>query len=168
MKKYILILLAVFTALLADAQQIDKDLLYGRWSLYSIQMGNVFMCSDSFDRTMTSMLEAYLAENPEGVVTQEDSIEIKQKLPIILSELEKSYVEFNRSGKAKAHFSMEDEEDEDIQRSFTWLNDREITIAKDGDAYTQLKILSLTANKLVVTKVEKVSAVENVVVFTKN
>lgn len=172
MKKYILIVAVVLTAIATQAQKINRDYLPGRWSLYSVNFDGVYMCSDSIAETKKSFIEVNKTKPADEKLSDEEIGQLDQVLPALLKEMEQSYVQFNKDGTAKAYFSMDkDEEDDakdDTERSYKWVADDEIMLLRNGKDYTKLKVISLSRTHLVVTKLDGEGSGEpNKVVFRK-
>lgn len=171
MKKYILIA-AVLTAIAAQAQSINKEYLPGRWSLYSVNFDGVYMCSDSIEETKKSIIEENKTKKGDDKLSNQEIEQLDQIVPALLSEMEKSYIQFNKDGTAKAYFSMDKDEDadakDDTERAYKWVSDAEIMLLRNGKDYTKLKVISLNRTHLVVTKLDGEGAGEpNMVVFRK-
>lgn len=125
------------------------------------------MCLDSIEEGKAAMYKLYLQENPGGVLTATDSAKLGEMLPSILRQLSQSYLIFEKGGKAKAYFSMEERDDDepDINRNYIWKSATEIDLLKDGRVYTSLKILFLNADKLVLIK--NGEGMDNIIIFKK-
>ncbi|MBS1612896.1 MAG: hypothetical protein JST49_08760 [Bacteroidetes bacterium] len=167
MKHLGLFIITLLLTFAAQAQQINKDLLYGKWNLYSAKKQGVILCIDSLEESKSAFFKLYLEENPGEVITAEDSAEINVMLPQLLAQLTQTYLQFEKGGKAKAFFSLEedDEERNDIDRNYVWKSANEIDLLKDGKVYTSIKVLSLTADKLTIMKMDE--GVANTVVLKK-
>lgn len=172
MKKYILIVAVVLSAIAAQAQAINKEYLPGRWSLYSVNFDGVYMCSDSIEETKKSFIEVNKTKKGDEKMSDAEMAQLDLVLPNMLIEMEESYVQFNKDGTAKAYFSMEKgeeaDEKDDTERSYKWLSDNEIMLLRNGKDYTKLKVISLSRTHLVVTKLDGEGSGEpNKVVFRK-
>ena len=104
LKRYSVLAMFSFTFLLGRGQEIDHELIYGKWSLYSMRIedikGNSSMSvnKDSLYQTVNAMIRASRASNPKAVVSAEDSMAQLDEVKEIYALLFQTYLQFDTDG----------------------------------------------------------------------
>src|ERR1700722_9364675 len=107
MKKYILPAIMCFAFLAGQAQQINKELIYGKWALYSMRMEDlsnknsmtIDLDKDSMLQAAKEMIHARRESSPKNKVSPEDSLNLINQLKDMYSKLFLTYIEFDKDGK---------------------------------------------------------------------
>ena len=104
LKRYAVLAMISFTFLIGHSQEIDRELIYGKWSLYSMRIedikGNSSMSvnKDSMYQTVNAMIHASRASNPKAIVSAEDSMAQLDEVKEIYALLFQTYLQFDTNG----------------------------------------------------------------------
>lgn len=168
MKKYTTIIALLLSVAALKAQYIDKDNLPGRWSVYSMRIDAIYLCRDSMEQTKESFFKLMKKGMKDKKISKEEMAQFEEEMERLLAGLDQSYLQFNKDGTGKAYFALDEEDNEDWERTYKWASDKDLVLMRNGEPYSTLRVISLTKTQLVVTKVEgEGSEVPNQVVFRK-
>jgi hypothetical protein len=158
MRKYVAVLSLSLFFLAGRAQNIDKELIYGKWKLYSMDAEDITGRSgisfdkDSLKQTVAEMIHARKSSDPNAKVTQKDSIDLIDQLIEIYGMLFQTYVEFDRDGHTTMLMGFEKDSEGNPSKetgTYTWTGKN--TIAENLRAPDNMTfvIYTLTSNTLI-------------------
>jgi hypothetical protein len=153
MKKIILLLTVCMAYLCADAQTIDKKLIYGKWMLYAMNGDGISLTRDSLEQGIANMISHQKAKHPDKVLTADDSLKMSANLKDKFKDLFKTYSIYDEKGNCSMFSGIsrgENGKSTEQTGTYVWSGDDKIiqTISDyNPEAYI---IVSLTAHKLVI------------------
>ena len=160
MKRYNLFVLIIFAFLMGHGQDIDKELIYGKWSLYSMRIedikGNSSMSvnKDSLYQTVSAMIRASRASNPKAIVSAEDSMAQLDEVKEIYALLFQTYLQFDADGHTTMLIGYEkDAEGKASKESGTYKWTGKNTIAETlGDPDNMTFVINTLTTDLLILK----------------
>lgn len=158
MKKYIACLAISLIFLTSHAQEINKELIYGKWMLYSMGAedisgrNGITLDKDSLYQTVTEMIHAKRAANPGATVSANDSLDLLDQLKEMYGMIFQTYLEFDTGGHTTMLIGFEKDGEGNVSKesgTYKWTGKN--TIAenlREPDNMTFV-INNLTKNNLV-------------------
>jgi hypothetical protein len=155
MKNYITCLAISLFFHISHAQEINKDMIYGKWLLYSMEAedisgkSGITMDKDSLYQTVSGMIRAQMAANRYSVI---DSTGLLDQMKEIYSMVFQTYLEFDTAGHTTMLMGFEKDGDGNVSKetgTYKWTGIN--TIAenlRDPDNMTFV-IYNLTNHNLV-------------------
>lgn len=133
----------------AFAQKLNKELVYGHWTVYYASNPSFAMHTDSTAEYVGRMVKTAIAQAPSHLLSTEDSIKLVKQNELLSKWVDSSFIELDKSGKFKGEIYFTDEGDRPHRENgnFTWSGDR---LLLNGKEQTVFSVKSLTAKDLVV------------------
>ena len=158
LKRYSVLAMFSFTFLLGRGQEIDHELIYGKWSLYSMRIedikGNSSMSvnKDSLYQTVNAMIRASRASNPKAVVSAEDSMAQLDEVKEIYALLFQTYLQFDTDGHTTMVIGFEKDADGKASKesgTYKWTGKNTIAETLGDPDNMTFVINTLTPNLLI-------------------
>lgn len=146
MKKYTFLFFFIVTAYLTNAQQIDKQQLYGKWRMRGCVFEDYTIDLDSIDKTINAMLKIRLSYN-DAPLTANDTLAMKQTLNEMAATLEKAFVIIRTDNTVVTEDVFETEEISRDTFPLVWIDDSHIQMGKSRSDIAA--ILELNAYTLI-------------------
>ncbi len=159
-KRYALFALMIFTFLMVHGQDIDREMILGKWSLYSMRIedikGNSSMSvnKDSMYQTVNAMIHASRASDPKAVVNAEDSLAQLNEVKEIYALLFQTYLQFDADGHTTMLIGFEKDADGNASKesgTYKWTGKN--TIAETlGDPDNMTFVINTLTTDLLILK----------------
>ena len=158
LKRYAVLAAFSFTFLIGHGQEIDKELIYGKWSLYSMRVedikGNSSMSvnKDSLYQTVNAMIRASRASNPKAVVNAQDSLDQLAEVKEIYALLFQTYLQFDTDGHTTMLIGFEKDGDGKASKesgTYKWTGKNTIAETLGDPDNMTFVINTLTTNNLI-------------------
>ena len=148
MKKYIILLAIPFMLQKAFAQKLNKDLVFGHWTVYYVSNSQFTMHTDSTEQCISKIVKVATALAPEHRLSTEDSIKTVKEYQLLSKWIDSSFIELNKNDKFKGEFYFTDnpERPQADGGSFILQGNR---LLLNGKEQTVFSVKSLTAKNLV-------------------
>jgi len=152
MKKILLLLTACMAYVCADAQTIDKTLLYGKWMLNSISNEGNTVQKDSLEQNIVTMFSTKRAKYPDRQISTADSLMAVTNLKKRYNDLFKSYAKYDEKGNCAMYSGIKRDENGNTAEeagTYALTPDNKIIQTLSQTSTETFVIVSLTATKLV-------------------
>ena len=146
----------------ADAQTIDKKLLYGKWMLYSMSGDGQSLSRDSMEHGIAELINRGRIKTPD--MTVEDSLAGMARLKRKFRDLFKTYTIYNEDGTCTMFSGVERDENGKLFEktgTYVWSGDNKILMTLGESSPEALVIISLSADKLVARSDDKADQKKN-------
>ncbi len=166
MKKTLLLATLCLPMIYMYAQEINKDLLYGKWQQYSATSKGKTIYRDSLDRFIEATVKERNGDNPEFQLSPDDSVAIAKEAKVSFDDIFKSYVIIDRE-KYTVLFCKKGDCKE-VGGDYTWVSGNVLTSkGPDAGSGVIVTIISVTADRLVLKSLNKENASESEITFTR-
>ena len=166
MRKITIMIALCMAGICIYAQQIDKQLLIGRWNLYTINTGSFTLCRDSVPQTIQNIINLEKMGNPNVKMTENDSLVRAMVVTSMMDDMFQTYMIFDTAGTTTVLLGVNKPEDGKFpvrKGTYTWTSGSRISQKLDeGDPVTYI-VRTLTDTKLKL----KVSNAEGEMIFTR-
>ena len=174
MKKIIFLLSLSLTSIYASAQnastqKIDKNLLIGKWDIYSFTNHGISVYRDSLEEDIKVMVKLRKSNKPNLSWTIIDSLKVVDEVTSMLENIFKSNIMFDAKGNTKAKLGLgtADGKMEEETGTYEWTADNKIIQKTNKPSSTSFVVLKLTADVLVIKFVEEEDNSETELSFTR-
>ena len=150
MKKILLLLTICLAYVYADAQTIDKKLLYGKWMLYSMSGDGQSISRDNMEQGVAGMVNQGRIKTP--AMTAEDSLAEMARLKNQFRDLFKSYMIYHEDDTCIIFLGVDRDENGKLfekKTTYVWSGDNKILLTQSQSDPETWVIESLTPDKLV-------------------
>jgi hypothetical protein len=144
---------------MTHAQKTDRTLLYGRWDLYSVQMGaGRTLYRDSMTENIQTLIQVRKADVPGKQLTPEDSLKMVHDFKSKLNDIFKTYMTFDEDGNTTVLEGFEREDDGELFEGngrYNWLSENQFSQTLGTSKPHVTVVVELTAKKLTIREEEK-------------
>ena len=139
----------------ANAQTVNKNLLYGKWTITSLKADGQEINADNLTTAVDYDLKLQRQNNPDHAITREDSLKAVADQKKLYKDLSDSYIDFGQKGNVTTYIAMKkDKNDNPLDpqaATYTWTGEKTLSIKEPGRAPSIVTIEELTAKTLKIT-----------------
>lgn len=149
MKKHLLLSTFLWLLLGSSAQDIDKNLLTGKWKVHYYSVSDFTIDNDSIAYSAGQRVQAAIALAKEHHISSQDSLNLIEKTYYQGRQVDSSYFIFKKakSKKVRVYFPIEDPSGKVVKGTYKWI-DNNHAVLNLGEDPIQLTFVKLNTKHL--------------------